>query len=99
MDIAQILQLAVQQGASDVHIVVGVAPHLRVHGKLIPIPGEPAMVPERSAEMLMQLVNPTQKDVLMTNRELDFSFALGNQARFRVNIYFEKGAMGAALRL
>lgn len=99
MDIQQLLQLGIQQKASDIHLVVGVPPQLRLDGKLQSVPGEPVMVAEKSAEWVLSLVTPAQKDVLLTNRELDFSYGLPGGVRFRVNAYFEKGVMAAALRL
>ena len=99
MDIAQLLQLTIQQQASDLHLVVGVPPMLRVHGELQAVPGEPVVAAEKATEMIFSLLTPQQKDLLLTNRELDFSYALGNQARFRVNAYFEKGRLAIELRL
>jgi len=99
MQIEQLLQLAIQQSASDVHIVVGVPPMLRVHGALMAVANEPPLVAEKASEWVLAIVTPQQKDQLLTNREVDFSYALGNQARFRVNAYFEKGMAAAALRL
>lgn len=99
MEIQQLLQLAIQQSASDVHIVVGVPPSLRVHGALVAVAGEPPLQAEKAGEWVLAIMTPQQKDQLLTNREVDFSYAFGNQARFRVNAYFEKGVIAAALRL
>ena len=99
MDIAELLQLAIQQQASDIHVVVGVPPMLRIHGQLSMVANEPAAGAEKASELVLGLMTPQQKDILLTNREIDFSYSFAGQARFRVNAYFEKGAMAAALRL
>lgn len=99
MDITALMQLGIQQKASDIHLVVGVPLMLRVDGNLVAVPGEPVLVAEKAAELILALVTPQQKDLLLTNRELDFSYSLQDQARFRINAYFEKGRLAAALRL
>ena len=81
------------------HIVVGVPPMLRVHGALVVVANEPPLVAEKASEWVLAIMTPQQKDQWLTNREVDFSYAFGNQARFRVNAYFEKGMAAAALRL
>jgi twitching motility protein PilT len=95
----QLLQLAIQQQASDIHIVVGVPPMLRIHGSLMAVANESVVAAQKASEWILAIMTPQQKDQLLTNREVDFSYALGNQARFRVNAYFEKGVAAAALRL
>ncbi len=99
MDINQLMQMAVQRNASDIHLVVGVPPVLRIDGVLQAVPGEPPLAAEKAGEMMLSIVTPQQKDLLLTNRELDFSYAFVDQARFRVNAYFEKGRLAGNLRL
>lgn len=98
-DIRQLLELAVTKRASDLHIIVGVPPMLRVDGVIAPVPGETTLTPERAKELVFSLVNEEQKEILLVNKELDFSFAYGEEARFRVNAYHQKGHLSAALRL
>ncbi|MBU1085311.1 MAG: type IV pilus twitching motility protein PilT [Candidatus Beckwithbacteria bacterium] len=99
MDIKKLLQLVVDKQASDLHVVVGVAPHIRIDGKLIPVEGEAIITKEIAKDLIFPLLNPQQKDLYLVNKEVDFSVQFGKQARFRVNTYFEKGNMAAALRL
>ncbi|MEX0621593.1 MAG: type IV pilus twitching motility protein PilT [Candidatus Woykebacteria bacterium] len=99
MDIKEILEEALRRGASDVHLMAGVYPTLRVDGKLIPITRGPAPIPEYIEKLVLSLCLPEQKELLITNKELDFSFALGEVARFRVNSFYQKGYLSAALRL
>jgi twitching motility protein PilT len=98
LDIKSLLKKVIDGKASDLHIIAGVLPSLRVDGKLIPIEGTTALTSEQTKSLIMPLLTPAQKDQFLVNRELDFSFDLGDYGRFRVNVYFEKGSMAAALR-
>src|SRR3989344_5687031 len=99
MDIQQILEEALRRGASDVHLMAGVYPTLRVDGRLIPITKTPTPTPDYIEKLVLSLCLPEQKELLLTIKELDFSFALGETARFRVTAFFQKGYLSAALRL
>jgi len=98
MDIIKILEMCVQYNASDVHLLVGIPPMLRLHGKLLTVPDSKAMTPAQVEEMTNAIMSDQQKELLKVDRELDFSYSLPNGARFRVNVYYEKGNVGAALR-
>lgn len=93
-----LLQTVVREGASDLHITVGAPPTLRVAGELVPVAGASFLSPEEVKHLVFSLVNEEQKEQLIVNKELDFSFALGDEARFRVNAYHERGNLAAALR-
>ncbi|MEA3355502.1 MAG: type IV pilus twitching motility protein PilT [Patescibacteria group bacterium] len=99
MDIKKLLKLVVDKNASDLHIVVGVPPYIRMDGKLIPVEGEAVVGKEVAKNLIFPLLNPQQKDLYLVNKEIDLSVQFGKLARFRVNAYFEKGNMAAALRL
>ncbi len=99
MEIQEILQEALKRGASDVHLMVGVYPTLRIDGQLVPLAKASSPTPEYIEKLVLSLCLPEQKELLMTNKELDFSFALGETARFRVNAFFQKGYLSAACRL
>ena len=99
MEIQEILETALQKGASDIHLMVGVYPTLRIDGKLLPITKALAPTPEYIEKLVLSLTSAEQKELLLTNKEIDFSFALGEVARFRVNAFFQKGYMSASLRL
>lgn len=98
MDIQKILQLCVQYDSSDVHLMVGMKPHLRLQGKLLPIPESELLTPETVKKLVVPLVNESQLELLNVDRELDFSYSLPSGERFRVNAYFEKGNLAVALR-
>ena len=99
MELQQILEEALRRGASDIHLMAGVYPTLRIDGKLVPITKTPTPTPEYIEKLVLSLCLPEQKELLLTNKELDFSFALGETARFRVNAFYQKGYLSAALRL
>jgi twitching motility protein PilT len=98
MDIKKILEMCVQYQASDVHIMVGIPPMIRLHGKLLTIPDSAPLTPAVAEEAVNSLLNEQQRELLKVDRELDFSYAIANGARFRVNAYYEKGNVAAALR-
>lgn len=94
---SDLLQLVVSENASDLHIRVGAAPTIRVHGTLHRVEG-PALTPE-SAEDLMRSI--TSEENIQQVRErggADFAFAFGEAARFRVSVFKEKGNFGMVLR-
>lgn len=98
MDINKILEMCVAYGASDVHILVGIPPMYRLHGNLVKVPEASIVTPELAKNLLFPIMNEQQRELVNVDRELDFSYALSGGARFRVNVYYEKGNLGAALR-
>lgn len=99
MNIQQLLELTMQRNASDLHLSVGYPPILRIHGDLIPVPGESLLSPEQVETMIASLLTEDQRNIFNQSFELDFSFEFEGKARFRVNIYKQKGYNAAALRL
>lgn len=99
MSIQEILEEALKRGASDVHLMVGVYPTLRIDSKLFPLTKSVDPNSGNIERLVLSLCSPEQKELLMTNKEVDFSFALGQVARFRVNAFYQKGYLSAALRL
>lgn len=99
MTIQDMLQLATTQDASDIHLVPGSPPNLRMHGELVTIENEAVIDAKRAEELIMPLLTQEQKDQFLVNKEVDFSYQFKDLARFRINAYFDKGVMAAALRL
>jgi twitching motility protein PilT len=93
-----ILDLLISQGGSDLHLMVGIVPTIRVKGNLYPVQNVEPLVPEVAEQLIFSLVNKEQREYIITNKELDFSYEHDNGARFRVNVYHEKGNLSAALR-
>lgn len=98
MELEKILKLCVQYDASDVHVMVASRPSLRLHGNLMAVPESEILTPESVKKLLSPLLNDQQMELLNVDRELDFSYSLKTGERFRVNAYYEKGNLAAALR-
>ncbi len=99
MTIHDILQMLVDQEGSDIHIVTGMPPMLRVHGELQAIPGAPALTQEQAEALIIPILKPEQKDFVNVNKEIDFGYQFLDKGRFRVNVYHQQNKMAAALRL
>lgn len=99
MTIQQLLEIAIQRNASDLHLVVGYPPLLRVNGELFPVPGETEITPAVVDSLITPILNPDQKKTFEETFELDFSFDFQGKARFRVNVYRQKGTEAVSLRL
>jgi twitching motility protein PilT len=97
--LAELMVLAAQQGASDLHLSVGKHPTVRIDGSLVPLSNEPILTPEMTAGLIGALLNEEQQERLITEKEIDFAFSYENKIRFRINVYFQKGYLSAALRL
>jgi twitching motility protein PilT len=105
MEIRDLLSLTIKNNASDLHLLVGIPPTVRIDGQLRSLSTYPPLTQAMMEPMLFSLVNPEQKELLLANKELDFSFDFSDQAttnglhgRFRINAYFQKGYLSAALR-
>ena len=93
------LQMVAQQGGSDLHLSVGRPPIIRIDGKLYPISGEGKMKASDVEEASWAVLNDEQWERLKRERQIDFSIDLAEKARFRSNVYFQKGYLGAAFRM
>lgn len=93
-----LLRTVVEKGASDLHLCVGVPPIIRVDGQLLPLNYE-RIGPTDCQRMMYDVLSDEQIQRYESQWELDFSYALGRVARFRVNIYHDKGSVAAAFRL
>lgn len=103
MDIQNLLQFVVANSASDLHLLPGIPPAIRVDGALVYIPNYPVLSKEVLEQMIFSLLNATQKALIVANKELDFSFGYGggvygDKGRFRVNVYYQRGLISAAFR-
>ncbi|OIO68580.1 MAG: twitching motility protein PilT [Zetaproteobacteria bacterium CG_4_9_14_3_um_filter_49_83] len=97
MDISELLSFSVKNGASDLHMSSGEPPMIRIHGDMTRIKMPP--LDERMVQaMVYDIMNDTQRKLFEEHLELDFSFALGDIARFRVNCFKQKRGMSAVFR-
>ena len=94
----QLLEKVVDMGASDLHITVGARPFIRMNTALKPLDEYQIMTSDDVEFVISQLLDTKQRDLLEINKELDFSIALGQKARFRVNAFFQRGYPSLSLR-
>ncbi|MCB0866062.1 MAG: type IV pilus twitching motility protein PilT [Solirubrobacterales bacterium] len=88
----------VELGASDVHLTPGFPPAIRVRGQITPMEGQTALTPQETREVVYSILNDDQRKRFENNMQLDFAYAIPNVARFRVNCFFQRGAISAAFR-
>src|ERR1700744_1819626 len=93
----QLLKATIKQNASDLHIVAGSAPVLRVEGQIIRFKSE-ALSAEQTQSLCYSILTESQKSRFEATKELDFSFGIKDLARFRVNIFQQKGAVSGVFR-
>jgi twitching motility protein PilT len=94
-----LLEEVVKKKASDLHLQVGLPPMLRVDGTLMPVSGAEVLSDEAVETLVFAILDEDQKQILLKDKEFDFSFAFGDLGRFRVNAFHERGNLAAALRL
>ncbi|MEK7626563.1 MAG: type IV pilus twitching motility protein PilT [Patescibacteria group bacterium] len=95
----ELLLTTAKQNASDLHLAVGRRPTIRVDSVLIPLAQEPILTKEEAEGLVFALLTENQKKTFLENKQVDFSFNYEDKARFRVNVYFQRGFAAAALRL
>src|SRR3989344_7705598 len=98
IDIKDLLQITIDREASDLHIISGIAPYLRIEGQLSPIPSEEIITPDVVNKYVKEILSSEQFDRLTVNKEIDFSLPFSQKARFRVNTYTQKGSLAIAFR-
>lgn len=97
MTIQELMQTAFEKESSDLHIIAGSPPTLRIDGQLVPLTDQ-ELTGEQTQELVLQLINEQQKNKLWETRELDFSTELEGVGRFRANAYWQKKSLAIALR-
>lgn len=94
-----LLEEVIKRKSSDLHLQVGLPPMLRVDGSLVPVAGADVLTEETIETLVFAILDEDQKQILLKDKEFDFSFAFGDLGRFRVNAFHERGNIAAALRL
>jgi twitching motility protein PilT len=97
LNLAELLKFTAKKEASDLHLKPMRPPLLRIKGRLIPLNTE-ALQPKELEEMLLEILTPAQKEKLETNQSVDLGYGLTGVARFRCNIYVQRGSLAAAFR-
>jgi twitching motility protein PilT len=96
--IDELLEHCVNVGASDLHLTVASPPVVRVHGKLVPVHGADPLDAETTQALLYRILSTEQQKRLELDRQIDLAHNVPGVARFRVNVYFQRDSLGAALR-
>jgi twitching motility protein PilT len=99
IEFSEILLEVVARRASDLHLTAGAPPTLRERGALKPISGYPALTPDDTREFIYSILSTEQRRRLETDLQIDFAYLVPGKARFRVNAFFQRGALAAAFRL
>ncbi len=96
----ELLVATARQNASDLHLAVGRRPTLRLDGVLVPLQKEAVMTPESAEELIGGLLlTPELKEKFLRDKQVDFAYGFEDKARFRVNVFMQRGYLAAALRL
>src|SRR3954468_7244468 len=98
-DFSEVLGRMVEAKASDVHLTPGFPPAIRNKGKIEPMEGFPVLTGQETREVVYGILNDDQRKRFETQKQLDFAYAIPHVARFRVNCFFQRGAVSAAFRL
>ncbi len=99
MNIDDLLKIAVERSASDLHLKVGNHPILRINGKLHPMVELKRLMQEDTIAMSFSIMNPEQKEKFKTQHELDMAYSVPGLGRFRCNVFQQRGAVGLVLRI
>jgi twitching motility protein PilT len=99
LDLSKVLVDMLDLGASDLHLTNGAHPMVRLRGDLSALEDYPKLTPQVLQRVLFAILTQKQREKFEENLELDFAYALPGRARFRVNIYRQREALGAAMRV
>ena len=99
MELVEILKTAVQSGASDIHMVIGKPPMMRLNGEIAEIPGFAKLTGDESKRLIYSILYEEQRAKFEEHWELDCSFAISGFARFRVNVLLQKNGVEAVMRV
>ncbi len=97
MELTQLLQLVIDKKGSDLHIVPGYYPTIRISGELFQLTTLKLVTPENSLKMLMSFLSDEKKEILLANREIDLAYSL-NGSRYRVNLYYAQDLLCGSFR-
>lgn len=98
-NLKDLLKIAVEKEASDLHLVVGLTPKIRIDGELQNVSGEEILTNKELESMIFSIISEDQKKDFLKNCDLDFSYSLGEKYRFRVNIHKERQNVGLVARV
>jgi twitching motility protein PilT len=97
-ELDSLLTLLIERGGSDLHITAGIAPCMRVNGDLTPLPGRDRLLPVDTETLIRSVLSDAMWQKFEASQELDTAYALPGVSRFRMNVYRQRGAVGAVMR-
>lgn len=97
MDFEKLLNVVVDQGASDLFITAGVPPSIKLHGKIVPVTTTP-LSPEKARELVMSVMNERQRKEFVETKELNFAISARGIGRFRASAFYQRNLAGMVLR-
>src|SRR5919112_1391903 len=97
-DFAEVLLQVMERNASDLHLTAGSPPMIRHHGRLHALE-YPHLTPQLTREVIYSILSNDQRQRLENDWQIDFAYSIPGRARFRVNAYYQRSAIGAAFRL
>ncbi|MGH7262313.1 MAG: type IV pilus twitching motility protein PilT [Candidatus Rokuibacteriota bacterium] len=95
----ELLTILIERGGSDLHITTGTYPQIRLHGRLVPLTEFEVLTPQDTQRLAYSVLNEAQKQKFEEDNELDLSFGIQGLARFRCNVFRQRGAAAAAIRV
>jgi twitching motility protein PilT len=98
-DFSEVLTRMVDERASDIHLTPGFPPAIRVRGRISPMEDYPELNPQETREVVYSILNDDQRKRFENNKQLDLAYSIPGVARYRINCYFQRGAISAAFRL
>ena len=98
-NLAAFLEAVIELNGSDLHLTTGLPPMIRVHGDLRPLKGFRKLFPQDLQTMIYSILTQRQRERFETDLELDVSYSLPGKARFRVNVFQQRDAVGSVMRL
>ncbi len=99
MNINELFKIATEKKASDLHLIVGKPPIIRIDGELKIIPDYPSLKKVEMEQLVFSIITDAQKQKFITEREMDVSYELEGYSRYRINLHFEKDNVGLVARV
>ncbi|MEK7565689.1 MAG: type IV pilus twitching motility protein PilT [Patescibacteria group bacterium] len=98
MNIKELLDIVVKRRASDLHLLAGFPPTIRVDGELVALPEYDKLSADVVSELIFSILSPEQGELIKANKELDFSYQYDSEARFRINVYVQRRTLAVNFR-
>jgi len=98
-ELSDFLEQAISKEASDVHLITGVEPIIRINGQLLPIEGQESLDKKKAERLIFSFVPDFELEKLKRDKEIDMSFDYNEEVRFRANVFYQRGKISASLRL